>query len=112
MVLETKPPKKRVIRVSRFRPPPAKDVAIFFGLLLLVLVWYSGVIDKIRHINLCYDTCKDAGPHACTCCGIEHPIIIAAEDDIKLGQHSFTEDEIKLLHILDEEMSPKDQTTY
>ena len=109
MALETKPPKKRVIRVSPFQPPPLRDCAMVFGILILFLTWYSGIANRAAHINLCFDTCKDLGPNACTCCGTEHPIIIDG-NSVKLGTKYFNEEEITKLKAFNTEIKLKETT--
>ena len=65
MVLKSKDPKRRAA-------PSGKSNAMTYGLILGVVVlaaaWYLGYFNV--NVNLCFDTCKDSGSHACTCCGV------------------------------------------
>ena len=88
---------------------------ILFGVVLLLSIWLLGILDSPRLApkcyeadkeisnkakppkeRLCFDICIETGSHVCTCCGVEHPLIIDG-DSVKLGQKVFTDNEIENL---------------
>ena len=82
---------------------------VILGVVVLISIWLIGLfVPKARS---CYEKCKDNGSHSCTCCGVEHPLLIDG-DSVKLGEKIFSSAEIKNLQMRDRETNVDTYTIF